>query len=137
MSQQLKNNNIVTIEIKTEYDDQCAQEEYQRLLDQRNDYINKGFSVEQSKYFNRRNEDIMRKLENGWMDCIYIDVKATILMPCGHEQEFYDGLGGCFVENRKDVEDIIRFNQMIDNVKQQIKDAGIVVSEYEIKEFDW
>lgn len=126
----------ITIYIKTEYDQELGQEEYDRLLAERNKYIDKGFSLEQAKHFNRSNESLMNKLENGSLDCVYVDVYANVLMKCGHTEKVYDGIGGCFVTNRKDVEDIITYYNMIENVKEQIeKELGKDI-EYEIKWMD-
>lgn len=133
MSQQQEKQKI-TIHIETEYDQEIAQEEYDRLLSERNNYINKGFSESQAKYFNRRNEDIMREFENGWLDCLIIKAIAKdVNLPCGHTYDFWDSIGGCFVRNRQDTLDRVKDYQLIENVKEQIIKEGIN-AEFEINE---
>lgn len=115
----------IILDIKTEYDQELAQEEYNRLIGERKKYLDKGFSESQAKHFNRNNENIARQLENGFIDCLFIDVVANVLMPCGHYEKFRDGLGGCFVRNRSDIVEVIKWHNMIENVKDAISKHGI------------
>lgn len=125
----------IEIHIKIDMDHSIAQEEYDRLKDI-NEYLKKGFSEQQSRYFNRRNEELANRLENGSMDCVTIFVSAEVEMPCNHIETFMDSLGGNFVEKRQDIYDAIKYYSMIENVKDQIKEKGII-AEYEIiEDFD-
>lgn len=125
----------IEIHIKIEYDDEVARSDYDDLIiGNRQRYMDKGFSLEQAKHFNRRYEDMFERIENGSMDCIWVKVYANIEMPCGHIEEFSDSLGGIYAENRQDILNAIKWNGMIENVKQEIEDKGINVK-YDEKEY--
>ena len=74
-------------------------------------------------------EDIksqMDAIENNNSVCLYIDVKANVKMPCGHYEEFYSGVGGCWYNFYEGMEDFKRnysdyINDDIENIKEQIK----------------
>lgn len=66
-------------------------EEYESY---RQKYIDRGFTEQQAKYFNRVWEKDIEAIKND--DWIFLDVfvKADILMPCGHIERFETVLGG-------------------------------------------
>ena len=125
---------MIEIIVTIERDDETPRDDYDDYTAIRERYIEKGFSEQQAKYFNRSLEPMIKKLGNGNYDCYGVIVKGTVTMPCGHIEEFSDSIGGVYADSWSEIMETVKYYSMVENVLDQMKEKGIDVSHYEIKE---
>lgn len=124
MSQQLAPKQKVTIDIEFYQDWDIGNMEYNDLIAKRQIYLDRGFSLEQAKYFNRTFENTISDIENDTIICLDVRVTASYKVSCGHYEESFDSLGGCWYNWRTDNLDetfyAITDHDMIGNVKREV-----------------
>lgn len=125
---------MITLEINTIFDNEVPRDDYDLFISNRNQYIKKGFSEAQAKHFNRSYEKKIQDLENGNYYCYVVFVKGNVTMPCGHIEEFSDSIGGVYADSWSEIMETVKYYSMVENVLDQMKEKGIDVSHYEIKE---
>lgn len=122
---QVVENQSVTIHVKFTIDEDSIYMTYYDLKRERERYQERGFSESMAKWYNRRNEDIMEKLDNGSLLMLDMSATAFIKMPCGHNEEISDSLGGVEYDTWKDnIENMAEQDDyyVVSNVKDMIKE---------------
>jgi len=123
-NQEQTNKKVIDINISFQHDPDAAQMDYDYWVSLRQLYIDKGFSEQQAKYFNRSWEQNINHLVNEDWYYLLIEVKANVLMPCQHIEEFYTNLGGyCYDWRTMDLDKEFPNEaiDLIEDIKDQIK----------------
>ncbi len=104
MSNIIKQKQVVEIRVSFLFDRFGQQEEYNRAIEE-------------------NENELAQKLENQDMLMLIVNVDAKVKMSCGHYEEVFDSLSGCYYDLwNNDLEKLSALEdyQMIENVKDQI-----------------
>jgi len=124
MSQQEQKQKIdIIVSFKDDYE--VTREEYEDYKKQLEQLNNKKRKTKDIKAQIENLETQINSIENNNSWCLYIDVKANVLMPCGHYEEFSSGIGGCWFNAFEGIEGFkgnysAYINDDIDSVKDQV-----------------